>query len=180
MIFDKSEIMCGTHCFDAPGGARAPDTQKNNRKQCLGGGQHTRWAPKVHFIGPRTPFSVRDLFLEPKVHFWLKMQKVASRIVGKAFVFLDICGPGRPSAKSCPKVHFCAPETTFWGSGAPNCGISPFCEGQVGTGQSGTGFFQEPQLWFRRSAENNIFYENCKIQEIFQNFKKIMSMGKQI
>jgi len=127
---DKTAIMYGKYCFDAPAGASAPDTHKTNRKQCLGGGQHTRWAPKVHFIGPRTPFSVRDLFLEPNVHFWLKMQKVASRIFGKALVFLDICGPGRPSAKNCPKVHFVHQKPPFGAPGHQNVGFLRFLLGK--------------------------------------------------
>ena len=56
-----------------------------------------------------------------------KMQKVASGIVGKALVFLDICGPGRPSAENCPKVHFVLQKPPFGAPGHQNVGFLRFC-----------------------------------------------------
>jgi len=113
----------GRSCFYAPGGARAPDTQKSNRKPCLEGGQDTLWTSKVHFIRPGPLFSLRDLFLRPEVHFWRQNVKSCLQNRCKSIGIPCYFRSGPQKCAKLPKSAFWDPETTFWGSGAPNCGI---------------------------------------------------------
>ena len=94
----------GRYCFGAPGGAHAPDTQKGNGNNALRGARTRFGLQKCTLSAQGNFFRGGTCFCSQKCISGAKMQKVASRIVAKALVFLAICGPGRPSAQNWLKV----------------------------------------------------------------------------